>query len=255
MQLQRRWIIRRKGLTMDYIGIIFVWIAGYLFFSGIKISYIGERAMKFEVTDPTVLWSAVVAIAIGLCSIVFAIYKESRHTKEIQETTGKLQAAVGKGKFSLQENDCKTHEKLDRLEQTTEKAFSKLDQTTERAFSKLDSRAEQGFSKIEQYISTQQALQQQVQNNKMSTAELLAYVEEAVTRATETDRIRRERDELQNKNMELKQLTKQQEQSLQDLKKQVEHLSSLIEQKNQAISQLTQSHVRKSGEHDWDEER
>ena len=119
----------------------------------------------------------------------------------------------------------------------------------------MDSRAEQGFSKIEQYISTQQALQQQAQNNKMSTAELLAYVEEAVTRATETDRIRRERDELQNKNMELKQLTKQQEQSLQDLKKQVEHLSSLIEQKNQAISQLTQSHVRKSGEHDWDEER
>lgn len=211
--------------------------------------------MKFEVTDPTVLWSAVVAIAVGLCSIVFAIYKESRHTKEIQETTGKLQAAVGEGKTSLQENDCKTHEKLDRLEQTTEKAFSKLDQTAEKAFSKLDSRTEQGFSKMEQYISAQQALQQQVQNNKMSTGELLAYVEEAVTRATETDRLRQERDRLQNKNMELMQFIKQQERSLQELQNQVNDLSLLIGQKDQVISQLTQNHARKSEEHDWDEER
>ena len=229
---------------MDYVGIILVWIAGCLFFSGIKISYIGERAMKFEVTDPTVLWAAVAAIIVGLCSIVFAIYKESRHTKEIQETTGKLQAAVGEGKTSLRENDCKTHEKLDRLEQTTEKAFSKL-----------DSRAEQGFSKMEQYISAQQALQQQAQNNKMSTGELLACVEEAVTRATETDRLRRERDELQNKNRELMQLVKQQEHSLQDLQNKVNDLSLLIDQKDQVISQLTQNHVRKSEEHDWDEER
>lgn len=234
----------RKGLTMDYVGIILVWIAGCLFFSGIKISYIGERAMKFEVTDPTVLWAAVLAIIAGLGSIVFAIYKESRHTKEIQETTGKLQAAVGKGETSLQENDSKTHEKLDRLEQTTEKAFSKL-----------DSRAEQGFSKMEQYISAQQALQQQAQSNKMSTGELLAYVEEAVTRATETDRLQRERDELQSNNMKLMEVVKQQERSLQDLQNQVKDLSILIDQKDQVISQLTQNHVRKSEEHDLDEER
>ncbi len=245
----------RKGLTMDYVGIIFVWIAGCLFFSGIKISYIGEHAMKFEVTDPTVLWAAVAAIIVGLGSMVFVIYRESRHTKEIQETTGKLQTAVGEGDSSLQENDCKTHEKLDRLEQTTEKVFSKLDQTAEKAFSKLDSRTEQGFSKMEQYISAQQVLQQQAQNNKMSTGELLAYVEEAVTRATETDRLRRERDELQNKNRELMQLVKQQEHSLQDLQNKVNDLSLLIDQKDQVISQLTQNHVRKSEEHDWDEER
>lgn len=200
--------------------------------------------MKFEVTDPTVLWAAVLAIIAGLGSIVFAIYKESRHTKEIQETTGKLQAAVGKGETSLQENDSKTHEKLDRLEQTTEKAFSKL-----------DSRAEQGFSKMEQYISAQQALQQQAQSNKMSTGELLAYVEEAVTRATETDRLQRERDELQSNNMKLMEVVKQQERSLQDLQNQVKDLSILIDQKDQVISQLTQNHVRKSEEHDLDEER
>lgn len=108
---------------------------------------------------------------------------------------------------------------------------------------------------MEQYISAQQVLQQQAQNNKMSTGELLAYVEEAVTRATETDRLRRERDELQNKNRELMQLVKQQEHSLQDLQNKVNDLSLLIDQKDQVISQLTQNHVRKSEEHDWDEER
>lgn len=189
--------------------------------------------MKFEVTDPTVLWSAVAAIVVGLFSIVFAIYKDSRHTKEIQETTEKLQKAVGESDTTLQENDRKTHETMTRL----------------------DARTERGFSKMEQYISAQQALQQQAQNTKMSTEELLAYVEAAVTRATEADQFRRERDDLQNKNMELMQLVKQQEQSLQDLKKQVNQLSILIEQKDQAISQLTQNQSQKSEEHDWNEER
>lgn len=51
------------------------------------------------------------------------------------------------------------------------------------------------------------------------------------------------------------QLVKQQEHSLQDLQNKVNDLSLLIDQKDQVISQLTQNHVRKSEEHDWDEER
>ena len=72
---------------MFYLSIIMFYIAGILFFSSVKITYTGGNIMNFRVTDPTILWAAVGAIIVGVVGAIFFLYRESRHTKEIQETT------------------------------------------------------------------------------------------------------------------------------------------------------------------------
>ena len=153
-----------------------------------------------------------------------------------------FQEEIRKEENSLQENNCRMHEKLDRLTQTTQDVLFNTNFLMD-----------QKYFEMEKHTSTQQELWQEEENNKMSTVDWLANIDVSIARAMETERFQREYDELQNKNKELMQLTKQQEQSMQNLKKQIDHLLILIEQKDQVISQLTQNHVRKSEEHNLGE--
>lgn len=198
--------------------------------------------MQFEITDPTMLWCSVAAILFGLFFIVIAIYKECRYTKKIKKMIEEFQEEIRKEENSLQENNCRMHEKLDRLTQTTQDVLFNTNFLMD-----------QKYFEMEKHTSTQQELWQEEENNKMSTVDWLANIDVSIARAMETERFQREYDELQNKNKELMQLTKQQEQSMQNLKKQIDHLLILIEQKDQVISQLTQNHVRKSEEHNLGE--
>lgn len=153
-----------------------------------------------------------------------------------------FQEEIRKEENSLQENNCRMHEKLDQLTQTTQDVLFNTNFLMD-----------QKYFEMEKHTSTQQELWQEEENNKMSTVDWLANIDVSIARAMETERFQREYDELQNKNKELMQLTKQQEQSMQNLKKQIDHLLILIEQKDQVISQLTQNHVRKSEEHNLGE--
>ena len=181
---------------MFYLSIIIFYIAGILFFSSVKITYTGGNIMNFRVTDPTILWAAVGSIIVGVVGAIFFLYRESRHTKEIQETT----------------TESKT-------------VLLRHDALTDKILTRLDSRTENGFSELRQYIASQQALLQKTQNTNLSMGEVFSYIETAVTRANETAQLNRECEGLMRENEELRQTVREQEAALHELQEQIRNLT------------------------------
>ena len=236
---------------MEYFVAILFFISGVLFFSGIKITNIGEDVMNLQITDPTVLWAAVGAIIVGIISAIFILYRENKHTKEILDTSNIIRTGIGVGTVTLQENDHMTHVKLDSIK---EKSLN-LDADMKTGLSELNRDLKTGFSEIRHYISDQRMMLDHVHDSKITTGELLAHIEHISVRAAEVESLKRDQVTLQNKNEKLMNIISKQAQTITDMKSQIKDLTQKLDQKEASIYNLKSSSAEKSKEDPYEEER